>query len=80
MSTPRMRTIKQLVAEYKAMDPYSAITEHLLRKLVAEGELTYSKAGKKILINADVSDTYFSSGYHAAKDTREEGKIRPIKQ
>lgn len=53
MSIPRMRTIKETIAELKEIDPGTAITEYRIRDLVNSGQIVYVKAGNKILINFD---------------------------
>lgn len=54
MSTlPRMRTIKETIAELKQIDPQTAITEYYLRDLVNSGQIMFVKAGNKTLINFD---------------------------
>lgn len=50
---PRMRTAPGIVAEIKAMDPGSEVTEHYVRQLVKNGAVTVAWAGKKALINLD---------------------------
>lgn len=53
MSIPRMRTIKEAIAELKEIDPGTAITEYRIRDLVNSGQIVHVKAGNKILINFD---------------------------
>ena len=53
MTTPRMRTIKETIAELKQIDPGTAITEYRIRDLVSSGQIVHVKAGNKILINFD---------------------------
>ncbi len=48
---PRMRTAPKIVAELKALDPESEVTEHFVRKLVKDGLLKVTWAGNKALIN-----------------------------
>ena len=55
---PRMRTIKEAVAELKALDERTAITEYHIRQLVLSGILPRVKAGKKYLINLDLLIEY----------------------
>lgn len=50
---PRMRTAPKNVAEIKALDPGSEVTEHYVRQLVKDGAVTVAWAGKKALINLD---------------------------
>ncbi len=51
---PKMRTIKEAVAEFRSADPATAITETYLRRLVVTGQVPHVKAGNKYLINMDV--------------------------
>lgn len=55
---PRMRTIKEAVAELKAIDEHTAITEYHIRQLALSGVLPRVKAGKKLLINLDLLIEY----------------------
>jgi hypothetical protein len=73
-----MRTIRQLANEYRAADPSSKITEHLIRKLVANGELPVRKAGRNFLINSDVADEYFAKGRPANIDKPDSNTIRQL--
>ena len=50
---PRMRLIKECVAELKAVDPGTAVTEYYIRGLVKTGKIPVVMAGKKALINLD---------------------------
>lgn len=50
---PRMRTIRNIVAEIKALDPGSEVTEYFVRKLVKDGTVKPTWAGNKALINLD---------------------------
>ena len=53
MSIPRMRTAPKIVAEIKALDPGSEVTEHYVRQLVKAGTVPVVWAGNKALINLD---------------------------
>lgn len=53
MALPRMRLIKECVAELKALDPHTAVTEYYLRRLVKSGKFPVVMAGNKALINFD---------------------------
>jgi len=48
-----MRTAPKIVAEIKALDPGSEVTEHYVRQLVRDGAVTVAWAGNKALINLD---------------------------
>ena len=50
---PRMRTAAGIVAEIKALDPGSGVTEYYIRQLAREGRLPAIHAGGKTLINLD---------------------------
>lgn len=50
---PRMRTAPKIVAEIKALDPGSEVTEHYVRQLVKNGKVPVVWAGTKALINLD---------------------------
>lgn len=57
---PKMRTVKEAVAEIKAYDSGTAITEYHIRQLVLSGVLPRVKAGKKFLINLDTLIEYLA--------------------
>lgn len=50
---PRMRTAAGIVAELKALDPGTGVTEHFVRHLVRDGTLPVVWAGSKALVNLD---------------------------
>lgn len=50
---PRMRTVHNIVAEIKALDPASEVTEYFVRQLVKDGIVKPTWAGNKALINLD---------------------------
>lgn len=50
---PRMRTAAKIVAEIRAMDPESDISEHYVRQLIKSGALPVVWAGNKALVNLD---------------------------
>lgn len=52
-SVPRMRTAPKVVAEIRALDPGSEVTEHYVRQLVKGGAVPVVWAGNKALINLD---------------------------
>lgn len=54
---PRMRTVSKIVAEIKAMDPDTEVTEYFVRQLIKAGTVKPTWAGCKALINLnDVLD------------------------
>ena len=50
---PRMRTAAGIVAELRALDPGTGVTEHFVRHLVRDGTLPVVWAGSKALVNLD---------------------------
>lgn len=52
-AVPRMRTAAKIVAEIRAMDPGSDVSEHYIRQLVRAGAVPVVWAGTKALINLD---------------------------
>ena len=50
---PRMRTAAKDVAEIKALDPDSDVTDYCIRKMVRDGVVSAVWAGNKALINLD---------------------------
>ena len=52
-SIPRMRTAAKIVAEIKALDPDTEVTEFHIRKLAKDGTVPVVWAGRKALINLD---------------------------
>ena len=50
---PRMRTAAKIVAEIKAIDPGTEVTEYCIRQLVKVGAVPVVWAGNKALINLD---------------------------
>lgn len=75
MALPRMRLIKECVAELKALDPHTAVTEYYLRRLVKSGKFPVVMAGNKALINFDNLLEYLSN---PVPDTEPSGTIRRV--
>lgn len=50
---PRMRTPAKIVAELKALDPETEVTEYYIRQIVKAGAVPVVWAGSKALINLD---------------------------
>ncbi len=50
---PRMRTAAKVVAEIKALDPNTEVTEFHIRKLAKDGTVPVVWAGRKALIDLD---------------------------
>lgn len=61
MVLPRMRTITSAYKEIKELDPNSALTQNQLRVMVKNGDISYAKAGRTILINLDTLLDYLNS-------------------
>ncbi len=59
---PRMRGIKQAIAELKTADANTALTERALRRLILTSEIPSVKIGTKYLINMDVLENYLYNG------------------
>lgn len=55
-SGPKIRTIKQAIAEIKAFDSETAFTERALRRIIHEGKIPAVYAGNKTLI--DMNNLY----------------------
>lgn len=51
---PRMRTLPKAYAEIKKMDPDTAFTMRVLRRMVINGELPTVEVASKKLINLDL--------------------------
>lgn len=60
MATPKIRTIKQTIAELKAEDCGTAFTESALRRAISSGAIPHIRAGNKILVNLDTVKQYLS--------------------
>ena len=61
-SPPPMCGIKQALAEVKAVDANTALTERGLRRMVLTGEIPSVRIGKKYLLNMDLLYDYLSRG------------------
>ena len=79
-SIPRMRTATKLVAEIKALDPDTEMTEFHIRQLAKDGAVSVVWAGRTALINLD--DVLDRMRLGTARPTKEEapaeGGIRRI--
>ncbi len=69
LTIPRMRTAPKIVAEIKALDPGSEVTEHYIRQLVKNGVVPVSWAGNKALINLDDVLAIFHLGTERTEPT-----------
>ena len=77
MSTPRMRTIKQAIAELKEKDSNTAFTESALRRAVSSGDIPHIRAGNKVLVNLDTVESYLNGTLSNDKIT-DFGNIRRL--
>lgn len=76
---PRMRTAAKIVAEIKALDPDTEVTEFHIRKLAKSGVVTVVWAGRKALINLDdVLELMQQGTTRPAEETPAVGGIRRI--
>ena len=76
---PRMRTVSRIVAEIKALDPGSEVTEYFVRQLVKNGVISPTWAGNKALINLDdVLDILWSGTARATASPPTAGGIRRV--
>ena len=66
---PRMRTAPKIVAEIKALDPETEVTEHYIRQLAKNGRVPVVWAGNKALINLDDVLALLRNGAHRAEPT-----------
>ena len=53
MPIPRMRTAPRIVAEIKALDPATEVTEYWVRSLIRNKAVPVVHAGYKCLVNLD---------------------------
>lgn len=67
---PRMRGIKEAIAELKALDPETAFTEHALRVMIWKGEIPSVRCGQKYLINMETLTAYLAKGSTEPKKSR----------
>ena len=77
---PRMRTAAKIVAEIKALDPDTEMTEFHIRQLAKDGTVPVVWAGRKALINLDdVLDLMrLGTARHTKEEAPAEGGIRRI--
>ena len=74
----RMRTIKDEYKHIKVQDLGTAITLHLIRKLVLQGKIPYIKAGNRFLLDIDSLFTYLSGVLADEKPVQEEQFELPV--
>lgn len=49
----RIRTVRQVAAYMREMDPQTQLGEHAIRQLIRDGEINVIKVGNKFLLNLD---------------------------
>ncbi len=76
---PRMRTAAKIVAEIKALDPDTEVTEHWVRQLTKAGIVPVVWAGRKALVNLnDVLTLLHMGTEHKAPEPETAGGIRRV--
>ena len=50
----RMRSVRDTAKYFRELDPETEITEHTIRKMIAEGTIPAVRTGVKYLVNLDV--------------------------
>lgn len=53
----RLRSVRQAIAQIKESDPGTSLTETILRKMVADGDLPAIKFKSKFLIDMDTLES-----------------------
>lgn len=61
ITLPRMRTIKEAVAEIKALDSNTAVTVYHIRQQVLSGAIPCVNVGNKRLVNLDTVIEYLQN-------------------
>lgn len=56
-----LRTIPQAIAEYRAKDPNTVLTETRLRRMVRRGEIPHKRFGRSYVISVESIDKYFEN-------------------
>lgn len=74
----RVRTIEQLYADVKRLDPDTALTKTALRRLVLSGDIPSRRAGQKYLVTMEALEAYMNGGQADAKPAPGYGEIRPV--
>lgn len=79
MSTPRMRTAPEALAEIKRNDPDTALTLTAIRRMMNDGTLPYITVKSKRLINLDTLYGILNGTIEATSERAEDyGKVRSI--
>ena len=77
---PRMRTIRQAIAEIKRNDPQTAFSERALRQAIADGDIPVVHVGeRKRLVNMVAVETYLR-GRNTGRPADSSGVIRRISE
>lgn len=75
---PRMRLLKDIVPEVKAIDSNTAVTTHFVRELALSGKIRSVTVGtRRRLIDLDSLLDYLKNGDNEQPEVT--GKIRPVK-
>ena len=75
---PRMRTIRQAMAEIRRSDPQTAFSERALRQAIADGIIPVVYVGeRKRLVNMAAVETYLR-GRNSSRPADSSGVIRRI--
>lgn len=74
----RMRTIDQLAAYVRELDPDTALTKTALRRLVIAGEIPSRKIGQKYLVSVEAVTEYLTGAPTMEVLPPQVGKIRPV--
>ena len=78
---PRMRTAPGIIAEIKALDPATEVTEYWVRQLIQRKAVPVVWAGKKALVNLDDVLDLLRSGTEPMEPKPDTvGGIRRIKE
>lgn len=56
----RLRTIPKAVAELKAKDPNTSVSNHALRRWILDGHIPCIKVGKNYVVSMDAIETFMS--------------------
>lgn len=74
----RVRTIEQLYADVKRLDPDTALTKTALRRLVLSGDIPSRRAGQKYLVTMEALEAYMNGVQAEPKPAPGYGGIRPV--
>jgi excisionase family DNA binding protein len=68
-NTPRMQSIRQLVADFRRVDSQTGINEHFIRGLIAKNSIPFVRAGKKYLVNVEALELYLGGNGSGSLNT-----------